>query len=362
MKIVILCKRHPQQRDLLDRPYGRFFHIPYFLSQCGLDVTIILVDYKNNQYIQRKQHGMSWHVVPISKYWPFAALKKIEDITTNIKPTWIAGLSDTWYGIIANQLGKKFNYKVFIDAYDNYESYIPWLKPLHLAWRAACRDADLLSAAGPQLLELMNKGRNKNKASCIAPMAADPIFSPLDDKACRSALNLPIGKLIGYLGSLHPNRDPNQFFDIVAATCALDPSIKFVISGYKHASISIPTNLSSHIIELGYIADELMPAACNAPNILLALGKPSVFGNYAYPVKIYEGLQCNKPVFATRTGSTEWILKDHPDLLLEWNQPQATAEKLCNHINLQKNCNLTSDWEKSTQKILRHLTEINSKY
>lgn len=355
MKIVILCKRHPQQRDLLDRPYGRFFYIPYFLSQCGLDVTIILVDYKNNQYIQRKQHGMSWYVVPISKYWPFATLKKIEDITTNIKPTWIAGLSDTWYGILANNLGSRHGYKVLIDAYDNYESYIPWFKPLHFAWRNACRNADLLTAAGPQLLEIMNIDRNKNKNSCIVPMAADPIFIPRPMNECRDILNLPAGPLIGYLGSLHPNRDPNQFFDIVEESCDLNSGIKFVVSGYIHPSVSIPKNLRPHIINLGYIADELMPIACNGSDILLALGKPSSFGNYAYPVKIYEGLQCNKPVFTTRTNSTEWILKDNPDLLIDWNKPVETAEKLCQWTHLKVNYNLATSWQEGAQRILNYL-------
>jgi glycosyltransferase involved in cell wall biosynthesis len=357
MKIVFLCKRYPQQRDLLERPYGRFFYLPYFLSQCGLDVTIILVDYKNGQYIHQKRNGMSWHVVPISKYWPFSVVKIIGQIIQSIKPTWIAGLSDTWYGIMAHRLGSRYGYKVLIDAYDNYESYIPWLKPLHFAWRNACRHADLLTAAGPQLLELMNKGRDANKNSCILPMAADPIFTPHDMQKCRSVLNLPAGKLIGYLGSLHPNRDPNQFFEIVQAVCNIDPSIKFFISGYKHSSISIPIEIRSHIIELGYIADELMPIACNAANLLLALGKPSNFGNYAYPVKIYEGLQCNKPVFATRTDSTEWILKDNQDLLIEWNNSSKTATTLCSNINIASSQHTPTEWREIAQTLLKCLTQ-----
>lgn len=42
-----------------------------------------------------------------------------------------------------------------IDAYDNYESYIPWLKLLHVLKRRALSRADLITAAGPNLLKQM---------------------------------------------------------------------------------------------------------------------------------------------------------------------------------------------------------------
>lgn len=350
MKIVFLCKRHPQQRDLLTRPYGRFFHIPYFLAQSGLDVTIILVDYRGRETLQCEQHGITWHVVPLNKYWPFASTNTIEKIVCATSPDWIAGLSDTWYGILANTLGRRHGYKVLIDAYDNYESYIPWLTPLHFAWRHACQQADLLTAAGPQLLALMNRQRDPGRQSCVVPMAADPIFTIRDPQECRSILNLPEGKLVGYLGSLHPNRDPKQFFDIVEQIAARNLDIKFIVSGRRHPSISIPPNLSSYIVELGYLDDELMPIACNAMDLLLALGKPSAFGSYAYPVKIYEGLQCNKPVFVTRTPSTEWILQDHTELLLTWNQPESSATSLVNYT--RKDYATLSNWKECADIII----------
>jgi hypothetical protein len=155
MKIVFLCKRAPQNRDLYTRPYGRFFHMPRFLAKAGFEVTLILIDYSDNKEFSATLEELQLHIIPLSKLNPFSTMGKIEKIVTALDPDWISGLSDTWYGIIAQRIGKKYGYKVFIDAYDNYESYIPWLLPLHWLWRNACRKANLLSAAGPQLLALM---------------------------------------------------------------------------------------------------------------------------------------------------------------------------------------------------------------
>ena len=356
MKIVFLCKRAPQNRDLYKRPYGRFFHMPRFLARAGFQVTLILVDYSGNERLSTTLDELKLHIVPLNKFNPFSTLEKIEQIVTAIAPDWISGLSDTWYGVIAHRIGQKHGYKVFIDAYDNYESYIPWLLPLHWLWRNACRNANLLSAAGPQLLALMNLSRDTKKASCVIPMAADSGFYPLDKDNCRKKLNLPNTFLVGYLGSLHPNRDPKQFFSIVSFTAQIDPTIKFIISGKKHSSIIIPKEIKPHIVELGYIADEDMPTACNAMDILLAIGQPSKFGDYAYPVKIYEGLVCGKIVMATRTQSTEWILKDTPENLITWRDEKNTAEKIVsNKLTHRKQEPINKSWEDNFNILVKYL-------
>lgn len=358
MKIVFLCKRAPQNRDLYTRPYGRFFHLPQFLAKFGLEVTLILIDYKNKEELSAKLDNFDVHIIPLNKINPFSTIKKIDAIVTTIAPNWIAGLSDTWYGIIAHYLGKKHGYKIFIDAYDNYESYIPWFLPLHWLWRNACKKANLLSAAGPQLLELMNTKRSKDLSSCIIPMAADPAFYPQEKKICRKKINLPDTFLVGYLGSLHPSRDPDQFFNIVSHTVQQDSSIKFVISGKRCSTISIPKKLMPFIIDLGYIADPDMPIACNAMDLLLAVGQPSKFGNYAYPVKIYEGLSCGKVVLATKTQSTEWILKDSPENLILWRDEKNTANLIVSRKNAAQTREYKSNtWEENIKILEHHLLD-----
>lgn len=361
MKIVFICKRAPQGRDLYKRPYGRFFHIPNLLAKEGFEVTLILVDYAENETLITSLENIQLHIVSLNKLNPLSTLKKIEAAVTHINPDWISGLSDTWYGIIAHRIGKKYGYKIFVDAYDNYESYIPWLLPIHWLWRNACCNADLLTAAGPQLLSLMSINRDKNKVCSVIPMAADPIFKPIEKSIARKQLKLPEAFLVGYLGSLHPSRDPDQLFSIVSSTIKIDPSIKFVISGKKHSSVTIPNNLKSNILELGYIEDNEIPIACNAMDLLLALGQPSKFGNYAYPVKIYEAMACGKTILATRTTSTEWILKETPENLIEWRDVEQVVEKI---INRKLTLNISNydikTWEDGIKNLSSYL--LNSAY
>ena len=60
-----------------------------------------------------------------------------------------------------------------------------------------------------------------------------------------------------------------------------------------------------------------MPLLINSLDLLVVMNQPSAFGNYSYPVKLYEAMSCNVQVVATRTLATEWILGSHPECLVE---------------------------------------------
>lgn len=54
MKLLCLCKRHPQGRDLFNRPYGRFFHLPRLLAERGHEVHLLLLSYRNDPSAKRR--------------------------------------------------------------------------------------------------------------------------------------------------------------------------------------------------------------------------------------------------------------------------------------------------------------------
>ena len=206
MRLLFLCKRRPQGRDLLTRPYGRFFYLPYHLAQQGHDVTLLLLGYHNEPPLHCHSHAMDWYLESLRPLiysgGPLAYLRRAQMLVQTIKPDWIIGFSDTWYGILAAHLGKKYGIKTLIDAYDNYESYIPWAKPLHWAWHSALKKATTLTAAGPQLAELMSQGRDGIPAT-VVPMAADPIFQPMIGNNLRKQFGLPLGVTFGGILRLH---------------------------------------------------------------------------------------------------------------------------------------------------------------
>lgn len=322
MKIVFFCKRRPLGKDLLTRPYGRFYYLPKLLAERGHDIHIALLSYKKDRKENLVRDGIHWTSASIPAANPLRYISDAHQLVKNIQPDWIGGLSDTWYGILAQRLGQHYKINTLIDAYDNFESYIPWLKPLHSAWRRSLSRATLVTAAGPNLAELLGQYRT-GKPTITIPMAADPFsFKPMEQSRCRQKLGLPANrKLVGYCGSISGSRGIQVLFSAVRQLKQETEDVELVLAGRKDRSITLPPDA----IWLGNVADEKVPLVFNSLDILTVINKSSAFGNFSYPVKLYEAMSCQVPVIATRTPATKWILKDNDDLLVD----PGDADQLC---------------------------------
>ncbi len=311
MNILFLCKRRPQNKDLLNRPYGRFYFLPYWLAKRGHTVTVMLLSYKrDDEPICIKKNGITWVSESFQPWDPLAYIKKADQYVSNQKPDWVIGFSDTYYGILAERLASKYNTKSCIDAYDNYESYLHWMKPLHWLWRRSLSKTHLVTAAGQELAELMRRD-SSNQPMKVVPMAPDPEFIPLNKEKCREHFNLPSHKkIIGYSGGLHSNRGADFLYDIVESFQHRDDVI-FVFSGRHFKNVKLHPSVKW----LGYLTDNKISLLLNAFDILLVVNKPSSFGNYSYPIKLYEAMACQLPVVASDVSGSREILKNHTELL-----------------------------------------------
>jgi len=333
-------------KSLTHRPYGRFHYIPKLLAEKGHNVTILYLNYKNEPSSYDHINNVHCYTVSLFKSFGLGYLIKSCQLAKKINPDWIIGLSDIYFGILANFIAHKYNTRSLIDAYDNYESYIPWLKPLHFLWHRSLANADLVTAAGPGLAESMAQFR-PDKPTHIIPMAADPQFpSYLTKMQCRSRLNLPHNKiLIGYCGSIYQNRGIEQFFEATHILYKENNELQFIISGRLDPKIQIPT----HIKWLGYLKDDELPLLVKSMNLLVVINKNNLFGNFSYPVKLYEAMATNIPIVATTTPPVKWIISDHPELLASSRNPIEIADKIketlrINHIQYAKN----TTWETVT--------------
>jgi len=343
LKLLFLCKRRPQGKDLFERPYGRFYYLPKTLAEKGHEVHILLLSYKNETKVSVKKGGLNWISISPIRQGPLAYIREAEKIIKIIRPDWIVGFSDTYYGILAQRLAHKFKTRSLIDAYDNYESYIPWLKPLHAMWRKSVSNATLVTAAGPSLVELLKKSR-PGKPSKIIPMAADPQFKPIDRSECRKKMGLPVDKkLIGYSGStIHKSRGLDVLFRALKKLKEELPGVQLVLTGKKGLGVSIPTEANW----LGYIPDSDMPLLMNSLDLLVVLNRPSSFGNYSYPVKLYEAMKCCVPAVVSRTISTKWIMQDYSEMLVEPDNPEKLFKKIKKVLNLERvDYGVQPDWD-----------------
>jgi len=333
MRLLFLSKRRPQNKDLLHRPYGRFYYLPHLLSQRGHDVYILLLSYQFELSVKIKKNAAVWQSETIFGLNPLNFLSQANRLVRKINPDWIVGFSDTYYGILAHWLAKKHGSRSAIDAYDNYESYIPWLKPLHLLWRKTIKSADVVTAAGPQLAQYIGRFRPYRKVH-IVPMAADPTyFRPLDKQECRINLNLPQDKnLIGYCGSIYQNRGIQTVFSAFERVRRVNPDTLLILSGRLQKSLVLPPNTKY----LGYLSDDLVPILLNCMDVLVVPNQLSKFGKYSYPVKLYEAMNCQIPVVATATEPAKWILKNEAQFLARPADINDMAQKIKSALQLER--------------------------
>lgn len=324
MKLLFLCKRRPMGRDLLSSPYGRFHYLPALLAERGHAVGVALLDYERAAPARTEAGGMLVTSCPAAGY-----LRHAHELVRAQMPDWVVGFSDTYFGILAARLARKYSRRCCIDAYDNYESYVGWAAPLHWLWRRSLRRADLVTAAGPHLLELMLAGRPASDGE-IVPMAADPTgFEPRDRQACRRDLGLPDGRpLVGYCGSMHASRGVDVLFDAIPRVLSRRPDVGFVHSGRTWKNVPLPDAIHS----LGYLPDDKVPTLLNSMDLLVVINRRSAFGEHSHPVKLYEAMRCEVPVLATRTMASSWILRDRPECLIEPDDPGALADAILSSL------------------------------
>jgi glycosyltransferase involved in cell wall biosynthesis len=313
------------------------------------------LSYRSDPPAVSNRGGIKWISKSIFSRPSKGYVATINTLIRKTRPDWLIGFSDTYYGILAAYFGRKYGVQFAIDAYDNYESYLPWCKPLHVLWRNAIMSAGVVTAAGPQLARYLNRSRPDKKVH-IVPMAADPTgFKPMDKKECRKKLNLPQDKkLIGYCGSMYRNRGIQTVFDAYGIVHNQHPNTLLILSGRKQKKICLPKNSRY----LGYLSDDLIPVLLNCTDVLLVPNQLTKFGNFSYPVKLYEAMACQIPVVAAATAPAKWILNNAKQFLALPDSADDMAQKIVKALQLDRTIYAKeNNWEKSCDVFERALLE-----
>ncbi len=313
-------------RDLLSRPYGRFYNLAKELAELGHEVHGLYFSYIKGEDERLTKAGMVMESVIIPPLI-LPAWLRARQCAQQFRPDWIIGFSDTWLGIMAQKLAQTSNARALIDAYDNFEAYLPGALPLHWWWRNALNRADVVTCAGPSLATLLGQHCNPDNIRVI-PMCADKeILLNLSKTECRQKLGLKQEqKLVGCHGSLYQSRGIDTFFRAARLVHEQDSSITFVTSGRVDKKTTLPVFFN----HLGYLPDSDIPYLVNSLDTLVVPNKNDRFGNYSYPVKICEGMACGLPMVVTRTASTQVMLEAFPEMLVE----PGNAQDMANGIQL----------------------------
>ena len=106
-------------RDLVLRSYGRFYYLPRYLAERGHEVILLLLDYHGSAPLDINRDGIRWISEPLVLGYPGRYLDRLGRLITTSRPDWLLGLSDTYFGILAQYYGNRYGIRSCIDAYDN---------------------------------------------------------------------------------------------------------------------------------------------------------------------------------------------------------------------------------------------------
>lgn len=120
---------------------------------------------------------------------------------------------------------------------------------------------------------------------------------PRDSRACRNALGVPDGPLLGYLGVL-PGSDARLLFDTFARLSRMRPGTRLVMIG-RHKAVVPPLE---GIVETGFVALDQMVTWLGACDLLLLPLKNTVASRGRWPSKLNDYLAAGRAVVGTEVG------------------------------------------------------------
>jgi len=327
MKLHLVCKRHYTNKDLLQDRFGRLYHLPVQLFKLGLEIQVTAIDYRHSISEQREIEGVSFRTLPIAPSRLVSALDKLQKDFRANPPDIILASGDSHIGFLGLRIARSLGVPFVFDIYDYYPAFagnrIPGMKTL---FRKAVRGADLVLCASTPLLERLSP--LKNTRLLVENGVDRQLFSPMEQDKARSKYGL--GKeipLVGYFGSIQPNRGP-----LLIEAC------RYLRSEWSHLTLLIAGSRSRISISepwiryLGQVPQKIVPELIAACDLVTIPYNTDKFNDMSGACKIAEYLSCRKPVVATNIAGHHGFFRASSQSLCEPN-PLDMAEAIHRQLN-----------------------------
>lgn len=206
MRILLLCKRHYTNKDLLADRFGRLYHLPLNWSR-EHSVSVICLDYRSKVPERLRTGQLDILSLPARPGHLLQTLLTLRREVDAFDPTVLVASSDIIYGIAGLVLARARGIPFAYDLYDDYRAFrINRLTGLRRAFLPVCRRADLLISASAPLASALSTS-NPNRV--LVPNGYDPqVFNQVGPRASREALGLCAeDKLLIYSGAPGLNLD-----------------------------------------------------------------------------------------------------------------------------------------------------------
>lgn len=299
LRILFIGKRFYTNRDAFAERFGRIYQLPYWWARSGHDVLLWLVDYHGKSAGNSNDESLAIETTPVFRWRFFVRFfRAFSGRFRSTRPDVIIASGDCYLGllayIVARVSGAKFVFDVY-DRYDVFDGYrrLPGFDPLTFL----IRRADIAAFASAKVLDDF---RSLAKRSLLVPNGVDrERFKPLPRRESRESLGLPTEtSLVGYFGSMEPERGVSDLIAAVEMLWSDDPDIKLVIGGKSDPAIDLDR---PWVIYLGNVEFSNMPAALASCDVLALPYRKGAFVDNASSCKIAEYIAVERPIIATRS-------------------------------------------------------------
>jgi len=360
MKIAFFCKRDYMHKDVIADRYARLYEIPMQLAVQGHSVAGICLSYRNRdaglfKHYHQRDGGLYWLSCNLGYFIVPGFANYLRNVWLEIKqfkPDVLLASSDCLHAIIAAGFGKFLAIPLYLDLYDNYESFgLAKVPGLLWLYRRAIKGAKGVCCVSNSLADYIRQRYQHPNVITLESTISGGDFIPLNKQACREKLKLPDqGTLIGIAGALDSSRGIDLLYRSFLQLAESDLLLHLVLAGPTDNACPVPAHPRIHY--LGMLAHQDIPVFYNALDLAVICMRDSDFGRYAFPQKTYEILACKTPVLAARVGALAQLFQNYPRCLYQPDSVEDLSTKILDLLAHPESVDLPiPTWAEQAEKL-----------
>lgn len=295
MRILFLAKRRYTNQDALTGRFGRVYRFPMHWAAGGHEVELSLLDYRSLSPASACNDGFPVRSLPSADP---RTLFRLRRDAARLRPEVVVASGDGFVGLAGLHVARHAGARFVFDVYDDYASF--GSHRAFLGWDALSylRDrADLVLYASRSL------AGHHGAASpwLLAPNGVDPdAFHPMPmaDARARARMDGTGFQVVGYFGSMEPDRGVDDLVDAAGRLQATHPGLRLLLCGTCRTD---STSWPSWVDFRGVVPHADVPDYINACDVVALPYRRSRVMDMGASCKIAEYLLCERPLVATAT-------------------------------------------------------------
>jgi len=329
MNILLICKRHYTNKDLIREKFGRLYHFPHYWHAAGHAVTVIAADYLSFHNSVHDIDGMICHSLGFPSLLA-DFLMRVRGIARNTRPDIVIASGDSHIGYIGLRLARKSGVPFVFDLYHHYADFgsnrIPGMKSMYYR---ALQDADLVVCDS---LPLQHKVAPRARRTMIAAQGTDPAqFRSLDKATCRQQLALdPDATYIGYTGALDSRFDYDCLTSAMESIIDRGRPLRLLVAGPNIARYDLDRD---YIDYLGTLPQERIPQVINACDVMCIPYRNTELASTCNPCKLSEYIYCGLPLVASSISNITQYLPVSAERCYTPGEPAALAAAIVRQLD-----------------------------